>query len=136
MDSLGSVIDIAASGLRAQSQRLRVISENVANSVSTAQTPGGDPYRRKVISFGTKTSAETGAALVSVSNISRDNSDFQLRYDPAHPAADGNGFVKLPNVNPMIEMSNMREAARSYEANMNMLESARKMRNELIDLLK
>lgn len=136
MDPLNSVIRVSASGLRAQSERLRIISENVANSNSTAQTPGGDPYKRKVITFGSSTDASTGAAMVSVSGISRDNSGFQLRYDPAHPAADEAGFVKLPNVSPIIEMSNMREAARSYEANMNMLESARKMRSELIDLLK
>jgi len=136
MDPLNTVIRVSASGLRAQSERLRIISENVANSNSTAQTPGGDPYKRKVITFGSSTDASTGAAMVSVSGISRDNSGFQLRYDPAHPAADEAGFVKLPNVSPIIEMSNMREAARSYEANMNMLESARKMRSELIDLLK
>lgn len=136
MDPLKSVIEIAASGLRAQSKRLRVISENVANSSSTSQSPGGDPYRRKVVTFGSATSAATGATMVAVAGISRDKTDFNLHYDPAHPAADGNGYVKMPNVNPMIEMSNMREAARSYEANMNMLEGASKMRNQLIDLLK
>lgn len=136
MDPLKSIMTIAASGLRAQTTRLRVISENVANTDSTAQSPGGDPYRRKIITFGTKTDSATGAALVAVTDIGRDNSAFDLRYDPSHPAADANGFVKVPNVNPIIEMSNMREAARSYEANMNMFESARRMRSQLIDLLK
>jgi len=136
MDALKSIAAIAASGLRAQSERLRVVSENVANASSTAQTPGGEPYQRKVISFGAKPLGDTGASIVTVSGIGRDTSPFQLEYDPAHPAADANGYVKLPNVNPVIEMSNMREAARSYEANMNMLESARKMQNQLIDLLK
>jgi len=136
MDPLTSIIATAASGLRAQGERLRVVSENVANSATTAQEPGGDPYRRKVISFGSDTDAATGAAMVRVAEVTRDMGDFSLRFDPAHPAADENGYVKLPNVNPLIEMSNMREASRSYEANMTMLENARQMRSQLIDLLK
>ena len=136
MDPLTSIIATAASGLRAQGERLRVVSENVANSATTAQEPGGDPYRRKVISFGADTDAATGAAMVQVAEITRDMGEFTLRFDPEHPAADENGYVKLPNVNPLIEMSNMREASRSYEANMTMLENARQMRSQLIDLLK
>lgn len=136
MDTLSSIVAIAASGMRAQGERMRVVSENVANASTTAQEPGGDPYRRKVVSFGEMTDEATGAAMVRVTDITNDLGEFSLRFDPAHPAADENGYVKLPNVNPLIEMSNMREAARSYEANMTMLENAKQMRSELIDLLK
>jgi flagellar basal-body rod protein FlgC len=136
MDGLSSVIAISASGLRAQSERIRVVSENIANASSSTNSPDEDPYRRKVISFGTSIDESTGAAIVEVSEITRDDGDFAVRYDPSHPAADINGFVKYPNVNPLIEMSNMREASRSYEANMSMLENARQMRQQLIDLLK
>ncbi len=135
MDSLKSISSTAASGMRAQAERLRVVSENVANSGTTSETAGGDPYRRKTISFGSGTDEATGAAIVEVSDISQDMSSFQLRYDPSHPAADGNGYVKLPNVNPLIEMSNMREAARGYEANLSMMERAREMRSQLLNLL-
>ncbi|TDK50203.1 flagellar basal body rod protein FlgC [Antarcticimicrobium luteum] len=136
MDVLSSIVTTAASGMRVQGERLRVVSENVANSSTTAQEAGGDPYRRKVISFGQGTDAATGAAMVRVAEITRDMGEFSLRFDPSHPGADENGYVKMPNVNPLIEMSNMREASRSYEANMTMLENARQMRSQLIDLLK
>jgi flagellar basal-body rod protein FlgC len=136
MDSLGSISAIAASGMRAQSERIRIVSENVANANSTSSTAGGDPYRRKTISFEASQDAATGAAIVQVSEVSRDRSDFRVSFDPSHPAADENGYVKLPNVNPLIEMSNMREAARSYEANLSMLDGAKQMRQLLIDLLR
>lgn len=136
MDALSSIITTAASGMRSQGERLRVVSENVANSATTSQQAGGDPYRRKLISFGQTTDAETGAAMVRVAEITRDMGEFSYRFDPSHPGADENGYVKLPNVNPLIEMSNMREATRSYEANMTMLENAQQMRSQLIDLLK
>lgn len=136
MDSLGSISAIASSGMRAQAERIRIVSENVANASSTSDTSGGDPYRRKTISFETHQDAATGAAIVQVSEVSRDHSDFRLSFDPSHPAADENGYVKLPNVNPLIEMSNMREAARSYEANLSMLDGAKQMRQLLIDLLR
>ncbi|MGE4328221.1 MAG: flagellar basal body rod protein FlgC [Pseudodonghicola sp.] len=135
MDALSSIVKIAASGMRAQGERLRVVSENVANASTTAQKSGDEPYRRKVISFGEMTDEATGAALVEVSDITRDMGEFSLRFDPSHPAADDNGYVKLPNVNPLIEMSNMREASRSYEANLTMLENAKQMRSELINLI-
>jgi flagellar basal-body rod protein FlgC len=135
MDTLSSIGKIASSGLRAQGERMRVVSENVANANSTATEPGGDPYRRKVISFSELLENSTGESMVEVADVTRDMTDFTVRYDPAHPAADNDGYVKLPNVNPLIEMSNMREAARSYEANMSMLENARSMRSQLISLL-
>lgn len=135
MDSLSLIGKIATSGLRAQGERMRVVSENVANANSTADEPGGDPYRRKVISFGELIADGSGVSQVEVADIERDMTDFTVRYEPSHPAADDSGYVKLPNVNPLIEMSNMREASRSYEANLTMLENARSMRNRLIDLL-
>ena len=122
--------------MRAQGERLRIVSENVANSSSTAQTPGGDPYQRKTISFESSTDDRTGAAILAAGEIGRDTSPFTLRYAPSHPAADENGYIKLPNVNPLIEMSNMREAARSYEANLSMMENARDMRRQLVDMLR
>ena len=136
MDPLRSISATAASGMRAQSERLRVVSENVANSSTTSRVPGGDPYQRKMISFESSTDERTGAAIVRAGDIDRDLSEFELRYDPSHPAADLNGYIKLPNVNPLIEMSNMREASRSYEANLSMVENARNMRSQLIDMLR
>lgn len=135
-DALKSIASIAASGLRAQGERLKIVSENVANADSTGTTPGSDPYRRKTISFGTMVDQATGAAEVKVTRIGQESGNFRIRYDPANPAANAQGYVKLPNVNPILEMSNMREASRSYEANINMLESGRKMEQQIVDLLK
>lgn len=135
MDSLSSISRIASSGLRAQGERMRVVSENVANANTTATEPGGDPYRRKTIDFNELIDDAAGGSMVEVGDIARDMTDFTIRYEPQHPGADADGFVKLPNVNPLIEMTNMREASRSYEANMTMLEQARSMRGKLIDLL-
>ena len=126
---------VAASALRAQQSRMRVIAENIANANSTATTPGGDPYRRKTVSFETLLDAKTGAETVALQGVGRDQSAFRLSHDPAHPAADANGYVKLPNVQPLIEMANMREASRSYEANLNMVETGRRMNSQIIDLL-
>lgn len=136
MDPLKSILTIAASGMLAQGERLKVVSENVANASSTAMSPGEDPYRRKTITFEEMIDQESGVSTVRVSSIDRDDSEFSLRYEPSHPAADDQGFVKVSNVSPVMEMANMREAARSYEANMNMFESARRMRTQMIDLLK
>ena len=136
MDPLSSIARIAASGMTAQTARLRVISENVANADSTGTTPGADPFRRKTISFAEMLDRDGGASLVEVDRIGRDRSDFRLDHDPAHPAADENGYVKRPNVDPVIEMANMREASRNYEANMNMFEAGRRMRGQMLDLLK
>ena len=135
MDPLTTISRIASTGLRAQGERMRVVSENVANANSTANEAGGDPYRRKTISFNELIDADSGSSLVETSEVERDMSAFSVRYEPQHPAADANGYVKLPNVNPLIEMANMREASRSYEANLTMLEQARAMRSQLIDLL-
>lgn len=136
MDPLSSILSVSASGMRAQSERLRVVAENVANANSTSDTPGGDPYRRKTITFETLVDRNTGGEMVKVDKISRDMSDFRLSYDPTHPAADENGYVKLPNVNTLIEMADMREASKSYEANMNMLDAGRGMMSKTIDMLR
>lgn len=127
---------IAASGMKAQSARLRVTAENLANAESTSRTPGGDPYRRKTISFADRLDRELGAELVEVDRYGVDNTAFPLRYDPAHPAADEKGYVKEPNVNPLVELMDMREAQRSYEANLNAQQQARAMLQKTLDLLR
>lgn len=136
MDPLKSIAQIAASGMSAQSARLQVVAENVANADTTAKSAGGDPYRRKTIAFEEYLDRESGLNMVRVADVGRDNSAFSLRYDPSHPAADPDGMVKISNVNPILEMANMREASRSYEANLNLYEAGRKMRGLIIDLLK
>jgi len=136
MSPLKSILSIAASGMRAQGERLKVISENVANANSLGSTPGGDPYQRKMISFAEMIDKKTGSSMVAVKGIERDASNFTQIFDPSHPAANEAGFVKGTNVNPLIEMANMREASRSYEANLNMFEAGRRMRMQILDLLK
>lgn len=135
-DPLRAVTATASSALRAQGERMRTVSENVANAFSTGSEPGKAPYQRKMVSFESGVDPRTNAAIVKIGEITRDETSFITRYEPSHPAADENGFVKYPNVNPLLEMSNMREATRSYEANLTMLNNAREMRSALIDLLK
>lgn len=135
MDVLGSIGRTASSGMQAQSQRLQIIAENMANADSTGSTSGADPYRRRVVTFGELTDDTTGATLVEVNEVTDDPTPFRLRLDPSHPAADEAGYVKTPNVDPLIELANMREAARSYEANLNMMETGRQMRGQIIDML-
>ena len=127
---------ISASGLRVQGQRVKVIAENIANANSTANTPGGDPYRRKVLSFQNIFNKTLDADLVRVKKVSGDQSEFGLIFDPNHPAAGPDGYYKKPNVNGLVEMSDMREAQRSYEANLNMIETSRAMMTRTIDLLR
>jgi len=129
-------IMIAAAGLRAQSGRMRVIAENLANAESTAATPGGDPYRRKVATFHAAFDRELQAHLVRQGPNLADRTDFALRYDPGHPAADKTGYVKLPNVNPMVESMDMREAQRSYEANLNVVTATRRMLARTLEILR
>src|SRR5437868_1718687 len=125
----------AAKGMKAQSTRMRVISENIANADSTATTKGGTPYQRKVITFKSLLDKANGQKEIAVDKIQPDNSSFIMKYDPSHPGADKNGFVKLPNVNPMIEMMDMREAQRSYEANIGVIDMSKSMLMSTIDLL-
>ena len=127
---------VAASGLRAQSGRMRIISENIANADSTPSAPGGDPYQRKVPVFQSEFDRALGVQVVELSKTQTDTSPFRIKYEPGHPAADANGNVKYPNVNPLIEMSDMREAQRSYEANINVVTATRRMIQRTIDILK
>ncbi len=127
---------IATSGLRAQAGRMRVISENIANADSTASSAGGDPYRRKVPTFSSALDRALDAKLVTLGRIKPDNSAFRVKYEPSNPAADASGNVKYPNVNPMIEMTDMRDAQRSYEANLNIIGATRRMIQRTLDILK
>jgi flagellar basal-body rod protein FlgC len=127
---------IAASGLRAQAGRMRIISENIANADSTASTPGGDPYRRKIPTFKSELDDSVGARVVELGKVVTDKSDFRVKYQPGHPSADANGNVKYPNVNSLVEMTDMREAQRSYEANINVISATRRMIERTIDILK
>lgn len=136
MDDLLKSTDIAVSGMKAQSERLRVISENLANADSTAQTPDGLPYRRKIVTFKNELDHATGANKVVVNKVKTDPSDFNKKYDPNHPAADRDGYVLTPNVNSLVEMMDMREAQRSYEANMNVITTSQKMLSQTVQLLK
>ena len=127
---------IAASGLRAQAGRMRIISENIANADSTANTPDAQPYRRKMPTFQTEVDRALDVNLVGLGRTRTDGSDFRLKYEPGNPAADKNGNVKYPNVNPLLEMTDMREAQRSYEANINVISATRRMLQRTIDILK
>src|ERR1700744_6158122 len=127
---------IATSGLRAQAGRMRVISENIANADSTASSAGGDPYRRKVPTFTSQLDRVLDAKTVALGRIKPDQSDFRTKYEPSNPAADANGYVKYPNVNPLVEMTDMRAAQRSDEANLNISSATRRMIQRPLDILK
>ncbi|WP_279482646.1 flagellar basal body rod protein FlgC [Aureimonas sp. SK2] len=135
-DSISSALKIAASGLEAQSERMRVVSENVANARSTGETPGSDPYRRKTVAFTSEMDRLLGADLVRIKSVGTDRSDFKMELDPGNPAADKDGYVKMPNVNMLVEMADMREANRSYEANLQVIKQARELINLTIDLMR
>jgi flagellar basal-body rod protein FlgC len=135
MDFLKS-ISVAASGLRAQAGRMRVIAENIANADSTAKGPGAEPYRRKIPTFQSEIDRSLDARVVTMGRVKTDQSDFTLKHQPGHPAADPTGNVKYPNVNSLVEMTDMREAQRSYEANINVIGATRRMIQRTIDILK
>ena len=135
-DPLQSAMKVGSSGLEAQSKRLRVVSENLANAQSTGRIPGADPYARKTISFESEVDEAMGLSTVRVAGIERDRTPFRVEHNPGHPAADAKGFVKLPNVDIMIEVADMREANRSYEANLQVIKQAREMISMTIDLLR
>lgn len=136
MDPLSAASKIAGSGLEVQSTRLRIVSENIANARSTGDTPGADPYRRKTVTFGSELDRVSGAERVTVKKLGVDRGDFVNEYDPGNPAADSNGMVKMPNVNILIEMADMREANRSYDANLQVIRQTRDLVASTIDLLK
>ena len=135
-DPLSSALRIGASGLEAQSKRMRVVTENLANAQSTGKTPGADPYTRKVVTFENELDETIGANVVKVGSIERHRSPYRLEHNPGHPAADKNGYVKLPNVDIMAEVADMHEANRSYEANLQAIKQAREMIAMTIDMLR
>jgi len=135
MDFMKS-LTIAASGLRAQMGRMRIITENIANVDSVATTPGGDPYRRRIVTFSTELDRSIGADVVKLGQVQTDNSDFLVRHEPGNPAANAQGDVKYPNVNTLVELTDLRDAQRSYEANLNIVTATRKMLQLTIDMLK
>lgn len=132
----GKMMLISAAGLRAQGTRMRVIAENLANAGSLATDADGEPYRRKLISFSNEMDRQLGARLIRVDKISEDQSAFGSRFDPNHPAADPSGYVKTPNVNTIVEMMDMREAQRSYEANIAAIMAMKHMMRRTVDLLR
>src|SRR5688500_16490409 len=135
MDFLKS-ISIAASGLRAQAGRMRILSENIANADSTEQGPGADPYRSRIPSFRSEVDPALDARVIALGRVRTDQSDFRLKHEPGHPSADANGNVRYPNVNAMVEMTDMREAQRSYEANINVIGATRRMIQRTLEILK
>ena len=136
MDPLAAALKVASSGLGAQSERLRVVSENLANAQSTGNTPDENPYRRKTITFSSTLDRASGIAYVNTTAISSDPSEFPTEYMPGHQAADANGYVRMPNVNTLVEMADMREANRSYQANLQVIKQARELISMTIDLLR
>lgn len=136
IDPLKAATRIAGGGLEAQSARMRIVAENLANANSTGNTPGAQPYTRKTIQFSSELDRAMGVSRVTVKNTGVDSSPFRTEYDPGNPAADEKGRVLMPNVNPIVEMTDMREASRSYEANLQMIKQARSMVAMTIDLLR
>jgi flagellar basal-body rod protein FlgC len=135
MDFIKSIA-IATTGMRAQAGRMRILSENIANADSTASTPGGNPYRRRIVTFRSELDRQLDAHVVSLGKVATDSSDFVVRHEPDNPMADAKGDVKYPNVNPLIEMTDFRDAQRSYEANINVISSTKRMLQRTLDILK
>jgi flagellar basal-body rod protein FlgC len=135
MDFFKSLV-IAASGLHAQLGRMRVITENIANVDSTSATPGGDPYRRKIVTFSSELDSAVGADVVKLGPVQADPSDFLIKHEPGNPGADAAGNVRYPNVNALVEMSDLRDAQRSYESNLNVITATRRMLQRTVDILK
>ena len=133
---LDKSFNVAFAGMSAQSERLKVIAENIANADSTAKTPDADPYKRKIISFADELDKKLGVDMVKVSGVSQVQGGFGRLYEPGNPAADPSGYVKTPNVNTITEMMDMREAQRSYDANLNVIDAAKAMLSRTIDLLR
>ena len=133
---IDKALSISARGMDVQTTRLRVIAENLANQDTTGSTPGAEPYRRKTVTFQNTFDRQLGTQAVQVKAVGRDQSELQLRYDPSNPAANAEGYVKLPNVNSLVEVMDMREAERSYNANLSVMQATRSMLTRTIDLLK
>ena len=133
---LSKTLKISAAGMQAQNARMRTIAENLANADSLAYTPGAEPYRRKMLTFKTVLDRASGVAMVQPDKVIKDRSEFQKRFDPSHPGADADGYVMAPNVNTLIEAMDMRQAQRSYEANLSVIEVAKSMLLRTIDILR
>ncbi len=133
---LSKSMQVAASGMRAQGTRLKIVAENLANADTVIGADGFDPYRRKVVTFKNQIDRASSASVVKVNPLAYDQSDFRIDYNPTHPKADPDGYVKMPNVNSLIEVMDMREAQRSYEANVTMIEGTRSLIQRTIDLLR
>jgi flagellar basal-body rod protein FlgC len=133
---LTKTLKVSAAGMQAQNARMRTIAENLANADSLAESPGADPYRRKMLTFKNALDRATGVQLVRPERVVRDQSEFQKRFDPNHPGADAEGYVLAPNVNSLIEVMDMRQAQRSYEANLSVIEVAKTMLLRTIDILR
>jgi len=136
MDDLNKTSLIGVSGMKAQSERLRVVSENLANADSLPTSPDQQPYRRKVLTFRNVLDKQVGADVVKIAKVDVDRSEFQKKFDPKHPGADSDGYVLTPNVNPLIELMDMREAQRSYEANLNVVNVSKTMLTRTVDMLR
>jgi flagellar basal-body rod protein FlgC len=136
MNDFLTSLKVAATGLHAQTARMRVIAENLANADSAGKTPGADPYRRKVPTFKAVMDRDVGGTTVEIGRIATDQTPFEERFEPGHPAADANGFVKYPNVDPLIESMDMREAQRTYEANLNVVSVTRSMLGQTLNILR
>jgi len=130
------IMQISAAGMQVQNVRLRTIAENLANAETTSSTPGGDPFRRKLVTFKNAMDKAAGIRTVQVDKVTTDKADFEKVYDPKSPGADKDGYVLKPNINPLIEVMDMRQAQRSYEANLSVIDVARTMASRTIDLLK
>ncbi|MBB2203564.1 flagellar basal body rod protein FlgC [Gluconacetobacter takamatsuzukensis] len=131
-----NTIDVSAAGMRAQAKRLQVAAENIANAETTGSTPGSDPYRRKTITFKEALNRTSGVSSVVIKGVGQDQSPFETRYDPSHPAANAQGQVKMPNVNMTVEIMDTHEAQHSYEANLNTMQLTRSMLTRTINLMK
>ncbi len=132
---LSTALSISARGMDAQTERLQVIAENLANQSTTGTTAGSDPYRRKIITFQNTMDESLGTSTVGVKSVTPDPTPFQTKYDPSNPAADAQGYVKQPNVNTFVEVMDMREAERSYSANLNAMEASRSMLSRTVEML-
>jgi len=129
-------MDISAAGMKAQGDRIRVVSQNIANADTAANTPNADPYRRKTVVFANELDRASGVKKVQVERVIEDESnDFKLKYMPSHPGADENGYIRMPKINTLVETMDMREAQRSYEANLGMIKMSKGMLSKTIDLI-
>jgi flagellar basal-body rod protein FlgC len=133
---LSKTLELSAQGMTAQSTRLQVVAQNIANADTTGSAPGSDPYRRKTVTFASTLDQQMNNTSVGIKQVSHDMSAFPTRYDPSNPAADAQGYVKTPNVNPFVELMDMKEAQSSYSANLNVMETTRGMMSRTVDLLK